>query len=208
MTNPTHPRSTSVRKRSQRVALVLMAPVVFPMLAVTLTGCGGERLADAVTFEDINECSRNGFSVEQCVGVWEEARVQHRESAPRYINQAECEADFGAAACEPAPERHQAGSFFVPMMAGFLAGRMMNQGLASGAAAAAGTRGAIAPQPLYKSRDDRQTFRTANNTPITQRTGPIQVRPSMVQPTPATLVRRGGFGQQAARMSSTQRMGG
>lgn len=203
MSHPMQPGTQPRRKRSQRVALVLMAPMVFPMAAVTLTGCG-ERAVDAVAFADITECNHSGYSAEECYVAWEEANQQHSASAPRYISQAECEADFGEQACEPAPERHQGGNYFMPMMAGFLAGRLLSQAMAGGGAAA---RGAIAPQPLYKSRDDRQTFRTANNTPVTTRTGPIQVRPSTVQPAPAMLVRRGGFGQQAARMSASRSSG-
>ncbi len=210
------------KKRSNYVALVLMAPLA----GGALQGCS-ERPVEALAFHDVAECHNFGADLEACADAFDEARFQHTQLAPRYINQAECEADFGAEACEATPERHQAGSFFMPMMMGFLAGQLMGRmgggqsggqaGLqsstpaAAGGAAPAGGSGAarVPVQPLYKSRDDRQTFRTATNTPVANRPGAVQVRPSAVQPRAAPLIRQGGFGQQAAqRMSSRSSFGG
>lgn len=137
--------------------------------------------------------------------------------APKYLNKEECEADFGAGQCETAPQQTTAGgSVFMPMMMGYLAGQMMNRGGANlqqpgtdnenttgsgGAGAAAGARN-VATQPLYKSRDDRSTFRTATNTPVAGGIGPITLKPSQVKPQMGQVVRRGGFGQQAAMRNS------
>jgi uncharacterized protein YgiB involved in biofilm formation len=88
-------------------------------------------------------------------------------------------------------------------MMGFLAGQMMNRGgsnLQQPAAAGAGSK--VPTQPLYKSRDDRGTFRTATNTPVAKGIGPITLKPSQVKPQVGQVVRRGGFGQQAAARNS------
>jgi uncharacterized protein YgiB involved in biofilm formation len=60
----------------------------------------------------------------------------------------------------------------------------------------------VPTQPLYKSRDDRSTFRTATNAPVAGGIGPISLKPSQVKPQVGQVVRRGGFGQQAAARNS------
>lgn len=189
-------------KRSRKAALILMAPALPFMLA----GCG-EEPSQAVVFTSAEECS--SFSTvaaaDQCLADFKAAQALHPQVAPKYANKAECEADFGAGQCETAPEQHSSGSFFMPLMMGYLAGQMLNrQGAAPGAAANAARNG-VQSQPLYKSADDRSTFRTATNTPVARQTGPAAVRPSQVQPRASAIAQRGGFGAQAA---SRQTVGG
>lgn len=186
-------------KRSKKAALVLMAPAATLLLA----GCG-EQQQEVHVFHNAEECAAFYHPPAECQAEFERAEALHTQVAPRYQNQFECEADFGAGQCETAPERHQSGSFFMPMMMGYMAGQMMNRGnLAGGQAqstqqSAANNRSAVPTQPLYKSRDDRSTFRTASNQAVASQPGVARVRPSAVQPQRAQLVRRGGFGQQAA----------
>jgi uncharacterized protein YgiB involved in biofilm formation len=91
-------------------------------------------------------------------------------------------------------------------MMGYMMGNMMNRGgaqnLQQSQPAAANARPNVATQPLYKSRDDRATFRTANNTSVARASGATTIRPSQVRPQSGQLVRRGGFGQQAAVRNS------
>jgi len=198
-------------KRSKKAALLLMVPAT----TLLLSGCGEER-EQAMVFTNPNECSSAGFNTaEACMADYVAARNLHPQVAPKYITQQECEADFGGGQCERAP---QSGNVFMPVMMGYLAGQMFSRpqagtyqtqssqsasGNASGYSGGnAAARSNIATQPLYKSRDDRQTFRTATNTPVSQGIGPITLRPSQVKPQAGQLVRRGGFGQQAAMRSS------
>lgn len=181
-------------KRSKKTALVLMAPAATLMLA----GCG-ERPVDTLVFNNPDECSAlYGYTPAECQAEFERAAALHAEVAPRYLNQQECEADFGQEQCETVPSTHQGGGFFMPMMMGYMVGRMLS---GSGQATQAAPRSAVPTQPLYKSRDDRFTFRTATNQPVSSYTGRVSVQPSAVQPQRAQMVRRGGFGQQAAARS-------
>lgn len=196
-------------KRSKKAALVLTVPVATLLIA----GC--EKEVQGMVYSSPEECSAGGWNTtEQCEAEYAEAKALHPQVAPKYANKQECEADFGEGKCETAPQQTASGnSFFMPMMMGYLAGQMMNRGGASfqqpGAdsagtnAATAGSKpagaGASVPtQPLYKSRDDRGTYRTAQNTPVAKGVGPVSLKPSQVQPQAGRLVRRGGFGQQAA----------
>lgn len=199
-------------KRSKKAALVLTVPVATLLIA----GC--EKEVQGMVYSSPEECGAGGWNTEQCEAEYAKAKALHPQVAPKYVNKEECEADFGDGKCETAPQQTASGhSFFMPMMMGYLAGQMMNRGGASfqqpGAAttgantAAAGNKttaaGAGVPtQPLYKSRDDRGTYRTAHNAPVAKGVGPVSLKPSQVQPQAGKLVRRGGFGQQAASRST------
>ena len=203
-------------KRSKKVALMLMVPTTTMMLA----GCG-EDPAEAVVFSSPEECASlvTSTSADQCYADYRAAQALHPQVAPKYLNKAECENDFGSGQCEAAPQQHASGSFFMPMMMGYMAGQMFNRqggampnpsqqeertaaGTGGAAGAAAHARNGVRTQPLYKSRDDRGTFRTATNTPVARQTGPVTVRPSQVQPRAGQLAQRGGFGAQAAARNS------
>lgn len=188
-------------KRSKKAALVLMVPVATLLLA----GCG-EESQQAMVFSDPSECSAAGLNdTAQCNADYAAAQALHPQVAPKYLNKQECEVDFGAGNCETAPQQTTSGgSVFMPMMMGYLAGQMMNRGGSNfQQPAGAGAGGSTVPtQPLYKSRDDRGTFRTATNTPVAKTIGPITLKPSQVKPQVGQVVRRGGFGQQAAARNS------
>lgn len=189
-------------KRSKKTALVLMVPVATLMLA----GCVEESEPIAV-FNNASECSASGLSSSaQCEAEFAAAKDLHPQVAPKYLNKEECETDFGEGKCETAPQETTSGSsFFMPMMMGYMMGQMFNRNSAGAnfqQTASAGAGSKVPTQPLYKSRDDRNTFRTATNTPVAKGIGPSLIRPSQAKPQMGQTVRRGGFGQQAVARSS------
>ena len=184
-----------------------------PAATLMLAGCGEER-EQAMVFSSVNECETSSLvAPEQCRADFAEAAALHPTVAPKYVSREACETDFGAASCEPVQVEGQqqasSGGMFMPLMMGYLAGRMLSGGQAPQAGQApntnqpaAATKTKVANQPLYKSRDDRGTFRTAANTPVSKGIGPISLRPSQVAPKAGQLVNRGGFGSQAAMRAS------
>jgi uncharacterized protein YgiB involved in biofilm formation len=191
-------------KRSKRAALVLMVPVTSFLLA----GCREER-QQAMVFTSPSECSAAALNTAaQCEDDYMAAKTLHPQVAPKYVSKEECEGDFGASQCETAPQKnHSGGSVFMPMMMGYMMGQMLNRGGAAGnlqqpVTVGAGAGSSVPTQPLYKSRDDRSTFRTAANTPVSKGIGTISVRPSQVKVPAGQVARRGGFGQQASVRSS------
>lgn len=198
-------------KRSRKAALIFMLPAA----SLILSGCGreqSEQTVDAQVFNTPDECAAFYNPPAECQAAFADAQALHPQVAPRYANKQECETDFGVGQCETAPAQQQnaQGSFFMPMMMGFLAGQMLNRGgmapqQAQQNNAAAANRSNVPNQPLYKSRDDRGTFRTATNTPVASQPGAARIRPSAVQPRPASMAQRGGFGAQAQQRATAQR---
>ncbi len=195
-------------KRSKKAALILMVPAATFTLASCVKHPDDEP---ALVYQTPDQCTDSGLSTkEQCKADYQQALALHPQTAPKYANKAECEADFGAGGCETAPQQNaQGGSLFMPLMMGYLAGQMLNrsgrQVSGNGPQAAdnktgtkAATRSNIASQPLYKSGDDRATYRTANNTAVSRSTGPVKVSPNRIKPQAGRLVTRGGFGKQAS----------
>jgi uncharacterized protein YgiB involved in biofilm formation len=191
-------------KRSKKAALVLMVPATTLLLA----GCGEER-EQALVYETPSECAAASFNTpEQCKADYDAAKALHPQVAPKYVSKEECETDFGSGNCETAPQQTaSSGSFFMPMMMGYMMGQMMNRG---GAAQnlQPGATSRVPTQPLYKSRDDLTTFRTATNAPVAKGIGPISLKPSQVQPQAGQVVRRGGFGAQAVKRAPATGFGG
>lgn len=200
-------------KRSKTARLIMMVPAA----SLVLAGCG-EKPVEVQVFNTPDECAAYYNPPAECQAAFAEAKALHPQVAPRYANRQECETDFGVGQCEsaavvaanttePAQQQSQAsGGFFMPMMMGFMAGQMLNRGGMAGAPqqqTASANRSTVPNQPLYKSRDDRSTFRTATNTAVASQPGLTRIKPSAVQPKPAAMARRGGFGAQAAARSST-----
>ena len=198
-------------KRSKSARLILMVPAA----SLALAGCG-EKPAEVQVFNTPDECAAYYNPPAECKAAFDEAKALHPQVAPRYASKQECENDFGTGRCETAPvlaatengttQTQQSSGFFMPMMMGFMAGQMLNRGGMASAPqqqTASATRSPVPNQPLYKSRDDRSTFRTATNTAVASQPGTTSIRPSAVQPKAGSLARRGGFGAQAARRSSS-----
>ncbi|WP_031570119.1 DUF1190 domain-containing protein [Rheinheimera texasensis] len=184
---------SKMTKRSRKAALVLMVPATGFFLA----SCSSEEPVTTAVYKDAEECAAFYNPPESCKAEFAKAEALHQQVAPKYQTQAECEADFGTGNC-PQPQQQQAssGGFFMPMMMGFLAGQMLNK--------SSSAKQYVPTQPLYKSKDDLSTFRTANNQPVARQTGPVNVMPSRMQVAPGKMVNRGGFGAQAQRRSDQQ----
>ena len=131
-------------KRSRSISLLLMGS-----LALGSAGCGSENAEDFSAFTSVNECVVSGlFTEAECREFAQTAQAQ----TPRFNSKEDCEAKFGAGACEGAAPgdalmadgstaastsaqadsstnstsvRRSSGSMWMPMMMGFMAGRYM-----------------------------------------------------------------------------------
>jgi uncharacterized protein YgiB involved in biofilm formation len=186
----------SAFKRSRKVALVLMIPTA----SLWLAGCAEEPEITQV-FASAEQCAAFSNPPEACAAEFAKAKELHQQIAPKYLTLNDCENDFGAGNCEIGQQNDNASSSsFMPMMMGFMAGQMLGNMQSS-------HKKYAYTQPLYKSKDDKQNYRTAHNYPVASSAGFTSVRPSAVQIKPAGVVKRGGFGAQAAARSSSVKAG-
>lgn len=167
--------------------------LVIGVSAVALTACE-EPKVEAAVFDNLQQCiDDKTITGEQCELSYKEAVAKHAEVAPKYTSAADCQADFGAGQCEPAPYRSTSGgSIFMPLMAGYMMGSFM------------GRRSSVIPQPLYRTADDKKTYRTADNRKVGTTTGRTQVaRSATSRPSfKSSTISRGGFGRSGSRFGS------
>lgn len=150
---------------------------------------------EAFAYASLDQCkAENKVSDEECDKGYAAALKDNETNAPKYADQTTCEDVYGAGQCVPRSQAN-GGSFFTPLLTGFIIGQMLDGGY----------RGT----GLYR-RDDRYGggYYTGwggrvNHDYATGRTSvgrygidpPAEVRnaPARVQ-TRSTVVSRGGFG--------------
>ncbi|SDE10955.1 DUF1190 domain-containing protein [Limimaricola pyoseonensis] len=188
------------RKRSRHVRIALLGAAAF-----SLAACREEDVPSAA-FPTLEACMEAAagpgtwVTEQSCEEGFGQALEAHVETAPRYDDEALCEAEHGTECVVDERAGGGGGSIFLPLMAGYLIGNMMGgrgvgaqpfYGRSSGGFATTGgtvlnsNRGAAALSP--------QAFRSG---PVTRGAAPM---------TRATVARSGGFG--AARTGSGLRGG-
>lgn len=132
------------------------------------SGCGSEKADEKMyTFTSLDECVTSAlFTEAECRELAQSALAQ----SPRFANKEECEAQFGVGACEGAPVqgtenaarqgngttvRQGSGSYWMPMMMGFMAGRFLG-----GGGMMQGSQG-LYRDPNQDQQQSTRSFRTA-----------------------------------------------
>ena len=189
--------------RSSRITPVAMAISAVFMLSAC------EKSDETVSlYQNADDCSKaNPSNSAQCAKAFTEAKAEAAKTAPKYANRADCVAEFGETQCTQAPaqagmsaESQQGGSMWMPLMAGFMMGRMMGGG-------------GYAQQPLFTSKNAGSPASGKFVDATGKSYGPatagrsMNVPPSAMAPKPATTstVTRGGFGESVAKQTSMQR---
>ena len=106
----------SSRRRSAYVGFSILT-----LSAAGLAGCERHEEQPKV-YSSVAECKAE-HPGQACDAAWQASVGEHDQTAPRYTQKQECEQQYGVGHCET----HQ-GGFFMPMMAGFMIGQMMNGG--------------------------------------------------------------------------------
>lgn len=132
-------------KRSKSLSLLLMGT-----LAAGTSGCSRAQDEESLhAFGSVSECTSSGlFTESECMDMERSAL----EESPKFTSLEQCEAEYGAGACSSQQSYVHGGGVWMPMMMGFMAGRMMgNAGMMRGS------------QGLYKdtAASGTNSFRTA-----------------------------------------------
>lgn len=188
---------TKTMRRLKR-SRVLQVSSLMATAGFTLAACGSpQRVAPpepepAQVYTSLEECrAANDISDVECDAALTAAQKAAAETGPRYATQSECEGQWGPSQCQP--NHSGGGSFFTPLLAGFVVGQMLNGG---------GYRGGGA---LYRDREDRYSngygggyvyrdYRSGKTLTNGREYGDVaRQAPSRVQ-SRTTVVSRGGFG--------------
>ncbi len=188
-----------------------LTPVALAVTAAfLLAGC--EKSDETVKlYQNADDCSAaNPGESQQCTTAYNNALKEAERTAPKYATREDCVAEFGEGQCQPAPSQasiagdnqaqtQSGGSFWMPLMAGYMMGRMMG--------------GSYAQQPLFSSKNPsspaygRYTDASGKNYGAATPGRTMTVPKTAMAPKPATTstITRGGFGESVAKQTSMQR---
>jgi uncharacterized protein YgiB involved in biofilm formation len=158
------------------------AYVGFSVLTLSAAGLAGcERQADPPkVYSSVADCKAE-HPGQACDTAWQASVGEHDSTAPRYTNQQECEAQYGVGHCES----RQGGQVFMPLMAGFILGQMLNNNRCNSSyGGCGGYGGGYVGHPVFYSSGGGYRTPTINpGESVFTRSGGIS---------------RGGFGSTAA----------
>ncbi|MDU6684149.1 hypothetical protein PUATCC27989T_05260 [Phytobacter ursingii] len=191
-----------------------LTPVALAVTAVfMLAGC--EQNDETVKmYQNADDCSSaNPGKSAECKATYDNALKEAARTAPKYASREDCVAEFGEGQCQQAPAQagvatenqaqaqQSGGSFWMPLMAGYMMGRLMGGGAG------------YAQQPLFSSKNPaspaygQYTDASGKSYGAAQPGRSATVSKTAMAPKPATTstVTRGGFGESVAKQTSMQR---
>jgi len=192
-------------KRSKHIDLDLMrksskkrafrGPLAIGIAVTALASCSSQEEVSVVSTPE--ECvATTGLTLVECQAAYQKAQAEAARTGPKYTSNSQCESEFGGGQCI----RSGSGGFFMPMMTGFMIGRMM-----SGSSSYRGST--YNPVYRYSGRSSSMNNRimTADGTVIGkagQRSYQVNKSAMKSKPTVMRTVSRGGFGAMASAKSS------
>lgn len=196
MTDPKDLPLTKTMRKLKR-SRVLHVSSLMATASFSLAACGAPQVAapepePVQAYTSLEECrAANDISDAECDAAQTAAQNAAAETAPRYATQSECEGQWGPSQCQP--NQSGGGSFFTPLLTGFIIGQMLDGGRYRGGG------------PLYRDRDGQYSngygggytyrdYRTGKTLTNGREHGDVaRQAPSRVQ-SRTTVVSRGGFG--------------
>lgn len=188
-----------------------LTPVALAVSAVFMLAACEQADETVSMYQNADDCSAaNPGKSAQCITAFNNAKEEAVKTAPKYASREDCVAEFGEGQCQQAPaqagvgttnaESQSSGSFWMPLMAGYMMGRMMGGGMGQ-------------QQPLFSSKNPSSPangkFVDASGKSYGAATPgrTMTVPKTALAPKPATTstVTRGGFGESVAKQTAMQR---
>ena len=200
-------------KRTRKLALTSLMAIG----GVSLTACGDSSpenvridnpgpAVDAYTYASLQECKdKNDIPDAACDTAEKNAKEDETKSAT-HKDQATCEETYGAGQCVPRSNNSGSGSFWGPLITGFVVGRMLDGGFQGRGMYRDGRDGGYYTSSGGRVFTDYSTGRTR----IGQNgfKAPDAMPPSKAM-SRASVISRGGFGgRSSSSFSSSGRHGG
>ena len=199
MTEQTPPQTGSATMRRLMRSRALHVTSLMATASFSLAACGAPQVAapdpePALAYTSLDECkAANDITDTECDAGYANAQQQAARDAPKYATREECEGQWGPSQCQP-NNQGGGGSFFTPLLTGFVIGQLLNGGGYRGGGALYRDRNGQYSNGFgggYLSRDYRTGRTIANGRDYG---GDVaRQAPSRVQ-SRTTVVSRGGFG--------------
>ena len=145
---PQNLAKTDTMRRLKR-SRVLHVSSLMATASFSLAACGSPQRVPppepepTLAYQSLDECkAANDIPDNECDAAQTKAQEEAAKTAPRYATREECEGQWGPSQCQPNNQGGN-GSFFTPLLTGFIIGQMLNGG---------GYRGG---GPLYRDREGR-----------------------------------------------------
>lgn len=174
-----------------------LRPLTIGLLGISafaLAGCK-EETVEATVWQSPAACAASGeATAAECEKGLAEAQAAHEQTAPRYDAKAVCEEQHGAGNCVT-DNSGGGGSIFMPILMGYMMGKLMSGGLGGAGAAA---------KPLYPTPGG-QMATADGSTRFNAGNGKTTVPSKSFAPSPTTA---GKAPMSAAQVRSTGGFGG
>ncbi|WP_156840361.1 DUF1190 domain-containing protein [Novosphingobium aquimarinum] len=166
--------------------------------SMSLSGCGSSEpeFSDA-RFTTVTECKSAGFPEDLCAQSFAAALKAQQDEAPKFNTLAECQQEWGANNCTPTYNNNTGGNSFMPLLAGFAIGQMMQRNYWNNGYIGSG--GGYYGTPIYRDRGG-STVTVDRGSGGIARTKPVNVN--------TKAVAAKGFGGMGMSRSSGGRSGG
>ncbi|MGL4268210.1 MAG: DUF1190 domain-containing protein [Plesiomonas sp.] len=176
-----------------------LAPLTVAVSSMVLAGCGDEAQpqVSAEVFKNLSECiNQNPTLAAECQTAYQNALAEAAKTAPRYNTESDCVSEFGAGQCVQSPGT----GWFMPMMAGYMFGKLMNSG-----------RPSYSNVPVFIPKDPRNpsygkwttsTGYSYGNAGTSNRNVTLDNNALKQKPAATRTLSRGGFGSTVEAKSS------
>lgn len=146
MTNFTMNTTPRKSKRSRVAPIALIGAAAFALSACQKDEVETRLFANVAECKAAAEDTTSWMTAEECDKSFADAESEHARTAPRYDSQKLCEEQHGGACYTQKASGGSGSSIFLPLMAGYMMGNMLNGGSRA--------------QPIYQTKDNK--FSTAS----------------------------------------------
>lgn len=169
-----------------------------------LTGCQDKTDETVTLYRNAEQCIQNNPSMsKECTTSYQKALEEAEKTAPKYATREDCIEEFSESVCvensstqvnnTSNTQMRESHSSWMPLMAGYMFGRMSGGGYAS--------------SPLFSGTSTKGNFVDASGRNIAGASSmgrSVKVDKSALAPKPATstTITRGGFGRSVANAAS------
>ena len=164
-----------MQKRTAAITLAVLG-------AIALTACSEQK--PPTTYTSVSECVSDGNSAAECQKALADVTAQTEKDAPKFTTQDQCQAQFGSC------QKSSSGDWFMPAVAGYMLGSVMNGGSRAPA------------QPIYIDRDRRPVAASYSGGVYRPTPAPQSYTSRVAASRAASTSSRGGFGSRASSSSS------